>query len=978
VEKNPRELATNRLLDIIRRGGSALSTIPLEKHTAPPSTEHPEASGDKPSPAAEESHPELSGETLAPVKPSRSFGTEAEKKLVPEPRKPDPSADGKTDNNLFKKIISRPDVESTPPEKPAIKPSKKRETPDELLLETFMPLHDKITLKIKRLVSILQQKLQKKQATPSDDQKKEAVKVKPKKIKGKRIIVLDIGSASIKLIELLKTGAEYSILSIKIRPVPPAMRDDNAGLDVLYSKIIRELLPADKVKKRSLYVVLPDSASQVLRIDLPETASKERLNAIKFKINKELSFPINVCTIAYSGLNPKLKGKQEIEVLAVDRRELDHRLTLLEDIALMPVNMTSAPPTLKYLLDGYKGIDPKKGAVSVVDIGATKTTISIIEDDKVALCRTIATGGHDFSSVLEGLAIGPDDEELDKNDAEEYKLEHGFPAAGDPKMMRIRIIMLPIAERISSEISRSHEVYRRLSGGSELQKFILIGGGAKMKRLPEFFSESLGIEVEIGDPDARIKPDPSMPEEEVKLLQDEGPAILPALAIGLDNRRMLNVLPEMLKKIQTFKAARQIAMLAAAVLMGLMLSLYMMSLTGLHSTKVEYSKIKGKLPELIKARTSYIITKQKQTELSSELTKRTNDFDEIREVAPEMKNYLILISSLMPTHIYLDNLQTRFVTEKKNVITEEQRLAQEQKAAREEREKGTETEIPVDLKPTYDIVFAELFEKTEEERAEAMKRKILGKVLEMEGELYPQGSLTDVKFANFVYSLENSGWFRDVAVDSIERLETGKLRFKIICGILGMAANRKLKQSIKELIMLVVLLILAVIIWFIMLYNPVMSETAELKKDMRADQDSLCAIEKYRSMKMVAQEKIKKLNEEITQWDARFPPRGELVAIAKHIISFCHTNEIQLIDMQPSLLELYALENAGNKVAGEFVYKQLFNLELQGRYKNLGRMLERINKLPFNVTVTDVSMAAIPDSRPKLDIELSMFLYVHQ
>ena len=69
-----------------------------------------------------------------------------------------------------------------------------------------------------------------------------------------------------------------------------------------------------------------------------------------------------------------------------------------------------------------------------------------------------------------------------------------------------------------------------------------------------------------------------------------------------------------------------------------------------------------------------------------------------------------------------------------------------------------------------------------------------------------------------------------------------------------MAANKKLKQSINELIMLVVLLVLAVTVWFIMLYNPVMSETAELKKEMRADQDSLEAIEKYRSMEMDALE----------------------------------------------------------------------------------------------------------------------------
>lgn len=193
-----------------------------------------------------------------------------------------------------------------------------------------------------------------------------------------------------------------------------------------------------------------------------------------------------------------------------------------------------------------------------------------------------------------------------------------------------------------------------------------------------------------------------------------------------------------------------------------------------------------------------------------------------------------------------------------------------------------------------------------------------------------------------------------------------------------MPVNKKLKRSINEVIMLGVLLILALTVWFIMLYNPVISETAELKLEMKSDQDSLEVIERYRSMEVKAQAKINKLNEEITQWDERFPPRGELVAVAKQIISFCHTNEMQLIGMKPSILELYALENAGNKVAGEYVYKQLFNLELRGRYMNLGRMLTRIDKLPFNVTITDLSMATVPDFRPELDIQLSMFLYVHQ
>ena len=72
------------------------------------------------------------------------------------------------------------------------------------------------------------------------------------------------------------------------------------------------------------------------------------------------------------------------------------------------------------------------------------------------------------------------------------------------------------------------------------------------------------------------------------------------------------------------------------------------------------------------------------------------------------------------------------------------------------------------------------------------------------------------------------------------------------------------------------------------------------------------------------------------------------------------------------------LEQAGNIVAGQYVSKQLLNMTLRGRFLNLGRMLERIDQLPFKVTVTDVTMNSLPNERPELEIGLDMFLYVHE
>ena len=193
-----------------------------------------------------------------------------------------------------------------------------------------------------------------------------------------------------------------------------------------------------------------------------------------------------------------------------------------------------------------------------------------------------------------------------------------------------------------------------------------------------------------------------------------------------------------------------------------------------------------------------------------------------------------------------------------------------------------------------------------------------------------------------------------------------------------MAPLKKYSKLLNELILSIAIMMGFVIGWYLLIYQPLISKSANLKNEMASGQDSLEITEKYKAMKLGLDKQIVELNEEIKEWDSRFPPRSSLVEITRQLISFCDNNGLRLIDMQPSLFKLYAMERAGNRVAGRYLYKQLFNLKLRGRYKNLGRMLKNMNELPFNVTVSDLKLKVIPDSRPELDIDLNMFLYVRQ
>ncbi len=191
------------------------------------------------------------------------------------------------------------------------------------------------------------------------------------------------------------------------------------------------------------------------------------------------------------------------------------------------------------------------------------------------------------------------------------------------------------------------------------------------------------------------------------------------------------------------------------------------------------------------------------------------------------------------------------------------------------------------------------------------------------------------------------------------------------------SAKKRMKPR-DELLLSGLMLLALVVVWFMILYNPVVAKNSKLKQEMRADKDSVEAIEHYKVMEVKLNQRAEELSKEIVEWDRRFPPRNQLVPLARRIISFCHDSGIRLIEMKPSLFELYALERAGNMISGRYVYKQLVNLHMRGRYLDFGRMLERIDALPFNITITDIKLNVLPGKRPQVDIELNIFLYVHR
>ncbi len=222
------------------------------------------------------------------------------------------------------------------------------------------------------------------------------------------------------------------------------------------------------------------------------------------------------------------------------------------------------------------------------------------------------------------------------------------------------------------------------------------------------------------------------------------------------------------------KAQGVIAPMALAVVAVLTVA-YILALGTKSKVESELSNIHGHLKDLDQSRATFVASTAQYEELVSQLKARQVDYDSIRMGEPEIPRYLKAFSNLTPENVYLNKLATKFLNE-----TDEEKALEEAESKEAPTALNMESIMSSFTKSFGDPLSAANLQKTQ---APPVKRPVFGRVIELEGMIYPQGTMTDVQLVDYVFNLENSGHFRDVAVDSMSTTDDGRVKFRIICGM---------------------------------------------------------------------------------------------------------------------------------------------------------------------------------------------------
>lgn len=356
---------------------------------------------------------------------------------------------------------------------------------------------------------------------------------------------IDIGSSSIKIVQLRKKGGKavletYGELSLG----PYAGTEIGRATSLPNDKIteaLRDLMKEANVTTKSAGLSISTGSSLLSFIRMPDLDQKQLAVMIPIEARKYIPVPITEVALDWwimpkeeTSFSDFEKPPAPVSSGAPDNipheKSVDILLVVIHNDVLNRLNTISAGVGLEasfYEIEIFSSVrsvaDQNLESVMIFDMGAGSTKLYVIERGVLRASHTVNRGSQEITLALShslGLSVG---------DAEHIKRTTGISAEQQDKNIR-EIIVLNL-DYIFSETARVMGAYER-KYNKNISKIILTGGGSLLKGLLETARARFQTEVVLGDPFSKT----TAPAFLEPVLRTAGPEF--AVAIGIALRKL--------------------------------------------------------------------------------------------------------------------------------------------------------------------------------------------------------------------------------------------------------------------------------------------------------------------------------------------------------------------------------------------------------------------------------------------------------
>lgn len=314
------------------------------------------------------------------------------------------------------------------------------------------------------------------------------------------MVGVDIGSSSVKAVELQGKGGDFQLVSLGYEALQPDSVVDGQIMELnSVSNAIASIFNEHKIKTNRVAAGVNGHSVIVKNIVLPQMTKDELQESFAWHAEEHIPFDISDVSLDYHVTD---NSADAIHVLmaACKRDKVANLKQAIQLAGKQPAVIDVDAFALQNCYELNYTPQPAE-VVALLNIGASTTNINILIGSRSVFTRDATFGGNQYTSLLQ--------KELGLTFEHAEQIKRGMPLPEGLEDRDIAPILETVSDILALEIQKTMDFYRATveDGGSAVEKILVSGGGSKLAGLIDFLAKQFEIPVEMFDPFKKIKVD---------------------------------------------------------------------------------------------------------------------------------------------------------------------------------------------------------------------------------------------------------------------------------------------------------------------------------------------------------------------------------------------------------------------------------------------------------------------------------------
>jgi len=345
------------------------------------------------------------------------------------------------------------------------------------------------------------------------------------KKKNSPILGIDISSTSVKLLELSRAGGRYRVECYGVEPLPSGVVVENNITDVeAVGEAIRRALTRSESKSKAAAVAVAGSAVITKTIEMNAALSEADMEGqISVEADQYIPYALDEVALDFEVQGPSDANPEMAEVLLAACRS--ENVELREDVCnvasldckVVDVEAYAMQRAFELVTGQFKG-DPEEKTVAVVDIGATMTTLSVLNGGKTIYTREQLFGGQQLTEEIQ-RRYG-----LSAEEAGLAKKQGGLPDDYESEVLK------PFIDAAVQQVTRSLQFFYSSSQHNSVDYIMMAGGTSSITGLDERVREKTDTPTVVANPFVGMSVSPKV---NTTALSSDAPSLMIACGLAM-------------------------------------------------------------------------------------------------------------------------------------------------------------------------------------------------------------------------------------------------------------------------------------------------------------------------------------------------------------------------------------------------------------------------------------------------------------